>query len=292
MIIANPIYDIVFKKLMEHRDIARGVLERILDTKISELDFASQEYTTASQDHRLTFFRLDFKARIRTSEGWKHVLIELQKARLQSDVDRFRMYLAEEYRSVSEVQTRTGRVQRKGLPIITIYFFGYTIDPRLPGAFKIERQYVDLITGKALEQRCDVMERLTHDAYAVQIRRLTDQQRNEVEDILAIFRQDHPADPKGHTLNIDETSSHGPLYQRIVRTLSGLTAQPDVQRDMALEDEMFMMLEYEIEEERRKREEAECKREEAECKREEAEQKYAEAQAEIARLRSLLKQDG
>ena len=117
MIIANPIYDIVFKKLMEHRDIARGVLERILETKITEFDFASQEHTAATRDRQLTFFRLDFKARIKTHEGWKHVLIELQKARLQSDVDRFRMYLAEEYRSVNEVLTKTGRLQRKDLPI-------------------------------------------------------------------------------------------------------------------------------------------------------------------------------
>ena len=211
MIIANPIYDIVFKKLMEHREIARGLLERILETKISEFDFASQEHTAATQDRQLTLFRLDFKARIKTREGWKHVLIELQKARLQSDVDRFRMYLAEEYRTISEVQTKTGRPQRKGLPIITIYFFGYTIDPRLPGAFKIERQYVDLITGEALAQRCDVMERLTHDAYVVQIRRLENQQRNEVEDILTIFRQDHPADDKGHTLAIDETKGTWPV---------------------------------------------------------------------------------
>ena len=246
--------------------------------------FVSQEHTAATRDRQLTFFRLDFKARIRTAEGWKHVLIELQKARLQSDVDRFRMYLAEEYRTASELQTKTGRLQHKGLPIITIYFFGYNIDTRLPGAFKIERQYLDLITGEALAQRCDVMERLTHDAYVVQIRRLQDQQRTEVEDILTIFRQDHPADDKGHILDIDETTAHGPLFQRIIRTLSGLVAAPDVQRDMALEDEMFMMLEYEIEEARRKQEETELKRDETE-------RKYEEAQAEIARLKALLQRD-
>ena len=54
---------------------------------------------------------------------------------------------------------------------------------------------------------------------------------------------------------------------------------------MALEDEMFMMLEYEIEEERRKREEAEQQRAETEVL-------YEEAQKEIARLKALLQRDG
>ena len=85
MIIANPIYDIVFKKLMEDHEIARGMLERILETRIEQLTFASQEHTAADDEGRLTFFRLDFTASIYTPDGWKQVLIELQKARLETD---------------------------------------------------------------------------------------------------------------------------------------------------------------------------------------------------------------
>jgi len=57
MIIANPIYDIVFKRLMENLDIARGILECILNTSIEQLEFASQEFTTPSPtgDHLLTY---------------------------------------------------------------------------------------------------------------------------------------------------------------------------------------------------------------------------------------------
>jgi hypothetical protein len=143
MIIANPIYDIVFKKLLEDLDIARGILERILDTSIEQLEFASQEFTTNDGENHLTYFRLDFKARIVTPEGSKNVLIEMQKGKLSTDVDRFRAYLAEEYRRLCDVRDADGVMQRRGLPIITIYFFGYLIDSQLPGAFKIDRHYVE-----------------------------------------------------------------------------------------------------------------------------------------------------
>ncbi len=50
------------------------------------------------------------------------MLIELQKWKLATDVDRFRAYLAEEYRRLCEISDVDGSVQRQGLPIITIYF--------------------------------------------------------------------------------------------------------------------------------------------------------------------------
>ena len=287
MIIANPTYDIVFKKLMEDLHIARGILELILDTEIEQLEFASQEFTATKEDLSLTYFRLDFKARILTKDGPKNVLIEMQKGKLSSDVDRFRTYLAEEYRRLYEVPDADGVMQRHGIPIITIYFFGYNIDTRLPAAFKIDRRYVDLITGEELGLRCDVMERLTHDAYAVQIPLLGDQQGTVMEDLLAIFRQDHPADEAGHTLIVEEDRTHSGLVNDILYNLRRLVEKPDVQRAMAIEDEMYQALGG-IEEERRKYEEEKRKREEAERQREEAERKFMEAEAEIARLRRLL----
>ena len=124
MLIANPIYDIVFKKLMENREIARGVLERILGTQVDQLDFAAQEFTAEAEDGSLKFYRLDFKARIMTPDGWKHVLIELQKARLSSDVERFRTYLAEEYRRVCEVAQPSGEHPHRNNSIIAGHRYG------------------------------------------------------------------------------------------------------------------------------------------------------------------------
>ncbi len=45
VIIANPIYDIVFKYLMANLDVARGVISTIIAEEIVVLDFKSQEHT-------------------------------------------------------------------------------------------------------------------------------------------------------------------------------------------------------------------------------------------------------
>ena len=44
MIIANPIYDTVFKRLMENRRIARFFIETIIDEQVDEIALVPQEY--------------------------------------------------------------------------------------------------------------------------------------------------------------------------------------------------------------------------------------------------------
>lgn len=43
MKIANPIYDVVFKYLMEDLSVAKLILETLLDKEIIELDFLPTE---------------------------------------------------------------------------------------------------------------------------------------------------------------------------------------------------------------------------------------------------------
>jgi len=44
IIIANPMYDAVFKALMEDKDNARYFVEAIIDEEIVEIDFAKNDY--------------------------------------------------------------------------------------------------------------------------------------------------------------------------------------------------------------------------------------------------------
>jgi hypothetical protein len=44
VIIANPIYDVVFKYLMANLDVAKGVISAVIDEEIAVLDFKSQEH--------------------------------------------------------------------------------------------------------------------------------------------------------------------------------------------------------------------------------------------------------
>ncbi len=129
MTIANPIYDIVFKYLMEDLDIAKGILSTILDVEILELSLQPQETLseTSSEMKTITVYRIDFAAIIKQSDGQtKKVLIELQKTKRSTNVIRFRRYLAENYKKEDTIIENSMEIKRP-LEIITIYLLGFEL---------------------------------------------------------------------------------------------------------------------------------------------------------------------
>mgnify|MGYP001182393573 FL=1 len=99
--IANPIYDVVFKYLMEDAKVAKLLLSAIIGEEVTVLEFLPQESALESKNRSLTVYRLDFSAKIKTDEGLKNVIIEVQKAKFPSDIIRFRKYLGEQYKKNS-----------------------------------------------------------------------------------------------------------------------------------------------------------------------------------------------
>ena len=96
-IIANPIYDAVFKFLMEDKKVAKILLSALLKKEIIDLEMRRHEYTSMEQT-RISLFRIDFSAKIREDDGSEHlVLIELQKTWLITETLRFRQYLGTQY---------------------------------------------------------------------------------------------------------------------------------------------------------------------------------------------------
>jgi len=167
MLIANPIYDVVFRYLMEDTEIAKGLLSKIIGQEIIELTFEPQVVSSRSKKFELIILRLDFRAIIKTADGInKKVLIELQKGKNPLDILRFRKYLAENYSKEDVVENK-----ETTLPIITIYFLGFKLKNVETPVLKIDRQYYDLINNKTLETTEEFVEKLTHDSYVIQIMR-------------------------------------------------------------------------------------------------------------------------
>jgi hypothetical protein len=52
MIIANPIYDIIFKRLMENRRIARFFVETLIGEHVVDIAMLPQEYTYYSKTRK------------------------------------------------------------------------------------------------------------------------------------------------------------------------------------------------------------------------------------------------
>ena len=88
--IANPIYDSVFKYLMEDERIAKIILSALLKKEILSAETRRHEYTNGQRD-KISMFRIDFAARVKEEDGCDRlILIELQKTWLETETLRFR----------------------------------------------------------------------------------------------------------------------------------------------------------------------------------------------------------
>ncbi len=309
MYIANPIYDTVFKYLLEDNALAKLLIGGILEEEILSLEFRPQERTSEIDrpGHRvLTVYRMDFAARVRNAAGVeRQVLIELQKAKFPTDIIRFRRYLGEQYRDPDNTQTVTlktatgkpgeenTRQVRHGVPLLTIYFLGHALEHTDSPVIRVRRAITDLATGTPLAKPEPFIESLTHDSYIIQISQLHGRRRTEVEEMLQVFDQGRiHGDP--HRLRIDEDEVPQ-RYQPILRRLQRAAAEPQIAEAMDVEDEVLeelQSLERELEQERAEKE-RERERANREQQRAEQEQQRAEQErAEKERLLALLKQAG
>ena len=192
MVIANPIYDVVFKKMMENERVANFFIGTLLDQTIEAVEVKPQEFTYIDELAGLAVFRLDFIATIQTSDGgFKKVLIEIQKAKNQIDLMRFRNYLAEQYKKEDNVNE-----EKVILPITTIYILGFKLPEIETPCIKVERNYRDLINKTVLEVKSEFVEKLTHDSYVVQIERITDRYSSRLDKLLSVFEQKNFVDDK------------------------------------------------------------------------------------------------
>ncbi len=197
MIIANPIYDVVFKQLMQNTRIARFFLETLTGEQIEEVTVKPQEFVYSDELKILAVSRYDFIATITTNEGdHRKVLIEIQKAKNAIDLMRFRNFLAELYKKEDEIKTQSGII-KKPLPIIAMYLLGFELPGIDAAAVKVARQYTDLLTHKTITNKSEFIERLSHDCYVVQITKIQGKAKNSLEELLSIFEQTNFIDENG-----------------------------------------------------------------------------------------------
>ena len=192
MIIANPIYDTVFKRMMENERVAKFFIETLLEQPIETIEVKPQEFTYTDELAGLAVFRLDFIATIKTETSeYKKVLIEIQKAKNQIDLMRFRRYLGKQYKKEDKVNN-----ENQALPITTIYILGFTLPEIETACIRVERNYKDLINKTVIEKKSDFVEKLTHDSYIVQVDRITDRYQTSLDKLLSVFEQSNFVDDR------------------------------------------------------------------------------------------------
>ncbi|PCI29609.1 MAG: hypothetical protein COB67_03800 [SAR324 cluster bacterium] len=296
MDIANPIYDVVFRYLMNDNRVAKLIISTITGMEIETLEFRATEKISLLEKQALTIYRLDFAASIITKEGKrKKVLIEIQKAKYPQDIMRFRRYLGQEYRDKNNcVKEETSKgTAVKAIPILTIYFLGYSLQHTKAPVIMVNRSYTNAVTGETITEPEDFIESLTHDSYVVQIPYLKHKRQNDLLTVLSIFDQGmQTADGEGHILRIQE-NDFPEKYHEIIRRLQKAVAEPEVRETMDLEDEIIEDLqdkERMILKERIAKEQAQAEKEEERIAKEQAqaekeEERIAKEQAQAEQVK-------
>ena len=153
---------------------------------------------------------------------------------------RFRRYLGEQYANSDNTQTITvnNAPRKSGIPLISIYFLGHQLDHTDAGVVGVKRCYTDLITGKPIKTKESFIESLTHDSYIIQIPKLTQKRRNELEILLSVFDQSSRVEPYHHILNIRE-DDYPKKYSHLIRRLQKAVSDSEMKKRMDFEDGML-----------------------------------------------------
>ncbi len=241
--VANPIYDIVFKYLMEDERIARTILSALLKMDVVHVKLRPHEYANVKRD-TLSVFRIDFGATVRQADGSEQlILVELQKTWLPTETLRFRQYLGVQYQNPANV-VGEGR-DTHALPLVAIYLLGHNVGDIEEPVLYVQHETYDYEGRRVTKGLPDpFVDSLTHNSIIVQIPRLHGQVNTRLDKVLSIFDQTYKSKDNQQVLNIDDSIYAGDAeMEHIIHRLLMAATDANVRQDMNVEDEYFSIIE-------------------------------------------------
>ena len=242
MIVANPIYDVVFKYLMEDERIARTILSALLRKEVLEVHIRQNEYNDKLLDN-LSIYRIDFGATVIDENGQRQtILIEVQKTWVETEVLRFRKYLSFQYENMSNMEGKGRNIH--ALPMVAVYLLGHKVGKIEAPVVYVNHEVRDYYDNIVEEGTHDpFVESLTHSSIIVQIPRLHGKINNRLDKVLSIFDQSLQVGKHSHTIDIDSYAYGEDVdMQPIIRRLQAAAADNEMRRKMDVEDEFFSVL--------------------------------------------------
>ncbi len=238
-IIANPLYDTVFKFLMEDRRVSSIIIGRLLQKKIKSITQRNNDVTQAGVDG-LRLLRLDYAAVVEDENGNEvEVCIELQRASTETEVERFRQYLATQY-------SNKANVDKHGNPlhIISIYFLGHNLDrDETPAVMYVDHVCRDEGLQILKMPKLVFVEAMTHNLIIVQTLKLKPRPNTLLGRLLDIFRI-KPERRSDKTIEYDEREDEEDSGMvTVLRRLEQAAANEKLKKEMQLEDELLTIIE-------------------------------------------------
>ena len=241
--VANPLYDAVFKYLMEDERIAKTILSALLQKEVLEVKMRRNEYSNINRN-AISMFRIDFAAKVKEKDGsQKLILIELQKTWLETETLRFRQYLALQYNNKENMTKESDN--KYALPTVAVYLLGHRVgEINEPVVYAQHRIYDYEGKEVVLDQPDPFVESLQHDSIIVQIPLLKGRVNNRLEKILSVFDQSQIYPDDQRMLELDENKyADDAEMAHILHRLQSAAANPDIRNRMNAEDEFFQALE-------------------------------------------------
>jgi len=276
MKIVNPLYDKAFKYLMQNERFAKKILSIILDETVEELHLSQQETVVADEKRQLTLFRLDFKAIIKKPDGTRHkVLIELQKSKYITDIQRFRAYLGANYLKPEYEKNKLNEDIKVSYPIITIYILGYNVIDIPYLAVSVNHNVINSVNKKTLNLKSEFIELLNHSSHILQVTRLPEKRESILEKFLVLFNQAWCTEYK-YILDLQDIPDE---FAEIAKYLQTPLSDDEFRRQLEAEDEIDTI--FERQEAKYIKQIEEAKQREIEAKQREEEAKQREEESRI-----------
>ena len=241
--VANPLYDAVFKYMMEDERIAKTLLSALLQKTVIAVEMRRHEYPNISRD-AISIFRVDFAATVLEDDGSKNlILIELQKTWLETETLRFRQYLAVQYNNKENMRKDTKG--KFALPTVAVYLLGHCVGEFTEPVIYAKHKVYDYEGNEIIQEKPDpFVESLQHDSIIVQIPLLRGRVNNRLEKILSVFDQSQIYPDDQRMLELDENKyGDDAEMTHILHRLQSAAANPDIRNRMNAEDEFFQALE-------------------------------------------------
>lgn len=242
--VANPIYDSVFKYLMEDERIARTILSALLKKDIVAVEIRRNEYSNGARNN-ISMFRIDFGAKVREADGSLHlILIELQKTWLETETLRFRQYLSAQYANPENMVKEDFR-PRYAIPMVAVYILGHRVGNIEEPVLYVHHKSYNYEGQEVTKGLPDpFVDSLTHDSIIVQLPLLHGQINNHLDQVLSVFDQTHLEKNNPHVINLNEDNyADSADMQYILHRLKIAASNVEMRQEMNVEDEFFSAIE-------------------------------------------------
>jgi len=268
IIIPNPIYDVVFRYLMEDPESATIVLSTLINERITSLQLEPQIHTqknkfktriadpTSKDDIHL--FHLDFTATIALPDGTEElIMIELQKASEPDDIFRFKRYISKNFQKKYEKEiihpiSHTVEKVNKPIRLIPIFILNFRIENEINDLLiRTDRIKTGVFKNKNLVKHNEFIDNLSYDILVVQLPNLQNITENEYAGeeykkklfaLLKLFDQKSKVKDNEHRLRLIRKFFPGFLERVIKRLQAADINNPDIEEQMFAEDEYLKAL--------------------------------------------------